>query len=182
MRIVAGKYRHRLIDYPDDAQHIRPTKDRIREAIFNALGNIDGLKVLDLYAGSGAMGIEALSRNAKKVTFVDINKISIDTINKNLQSLDVLKSNFSVLFLDDLTALTNFKIRNEKFNLIFLDPPYKDGKYNLIISLLKEGILDDKYIIVTESNYPLEIDSSIYNKKKDYKYGEIYVSIMWGQI
>ena len=87
MRIVGGKYRHRLIEYPNDASHIRPTKDRIREAIFNALGDISGLTVLDLYAGSGAMGIEALSRGAEKCYFVDKNYIAINTIKNNLSSL-----------------------------------------------------------------------------------------------
>ena len=66
MRIIAGKYRHREIVYPNDAEHIRPTKDRIREALFSALGPLDDLNVLDLYGGSGAMAIEALSRHAKE--------------------------------------------------------------------------------------------------------------------
>ena len=71
MRVIAGKYRHRLLKWPEDVAHIRPTKDRIREAIFGALGNIDGFVCLDLYAGSGAMGIEALSRGASKSIFVE---------------------------------------------------------------------------------------------------------------
>ena len=72
MRVIAGIYRHRLLKWPDDVKHIRPTKDRIREAIFGALGDINGYTVLDLYAGSGAMGIEAISRGASKAIFVDI--------------------------------------------------------------------------------------------------------------
>ena len=60
MRIVSGKYRHRLIEYPNDASHIRPTKDRIREAFFSSLGDISGLDFLDVFAGSGSMGIEAI--------------------------------------------------------------------------------------------------------------------------
>ena len=71
MRIVGGKYRHRLISFPDDANQTRPTKDRVREAIFSALGDISHARVLDLYAGSGAMGLEALSRGASHITFVD---------------------------------------------------------------------------------------------------------------
>ena len=67
MRIVAGKYRHRNIIYPNDASHTRPTKDRVREAIFSAIGDINGFRTLDLYAGSGAMGIEALSRGALSI-------------------------------------------------------------------------------------------------------------------
>ena len=71
MRIVGGKYRHRIIIYLDDATHTRPTKDRVREAIFSAIGDISNACVLDLYAGSGAMGIEALSRGAASVIFVE---------------------------------------------------------------------------------------------------------------
>ena len=89
MRIVGGKYRHRLITWPDDAAHIRPTKDRVREAIFSALNDISDFVVLDLYAGSGAMGIEALSRGAKCAYFVDKNNIAISTVRQNLRDLKV---------------------------------------------------------------------------------------------
>ena len=87
MRIVGGKYRHRLISFPDDMAHTRPTKDRIREAVFSALGDISGYRVLDLYAGSGAMGIEAISRGAKHCYFVDKNNIAINCVKENLNSL-----------------------------------------------------------------------------------------------
>ena len=86
MRIVGGIYRHRIINYPNDAEHIRPTKDRIREAIFSALGDLSGFKGLDLYSGSGAMGIEALSRGASFMTFVDKNKVAINTTKNNISS------------------------------------------------------------------------------------------------
>ena len=90
MRVIAGKYRHRILKWPDDAAHIRPTKDRIRESIFGALGNIEGKICLDLYSGSGAMGIEALSRGALKAIFVDINPIALNTTKDNLKScLDI---------------------------------------------------------------------------------------------
>ena len=78
MRIVGGIYRHRLIEYPNDAEHIRPTKDRIREAIFSAVGDLTNRIGLDLYSGSGAMGIEGLSRGASFMTFVDHNRVAID--------------------------------------------------------------------------------------------------------
>ena len=89
MRIVGGKYRHRLIIYPDDMEHTRPTKDRIREAIFSALGDITNSNALDLYAGSGAMGLEALSRGASKCAFVDVSPIAIKTITGNLDNLKI---------------------------------------------------------------------------------------------
>ena len=97
MRIVGGKYRHRLISFPDDMAHTRPTKDRIREAVFSALGDINGYRVLDLYAGSGAMGIEALSRGAKHATFVDVSALAIKTIKDNITSLKIDPSEYEII-------------------------------------------------------------------------------------
>ena len=93
MRIVGGIYRRRLIDYPkdfDENYETRPTKDRVREAIFSALTNyVEETFVLDLFAGSGALGIEALSRGASFCDFVDASKDAYKTIIKNLQSLKI---------------------------------------------------------------------------------------------
>ena len=127
MRIVGGLYRHRLIDYPNDAEHIRPTKDRIREAIFSAVGDLTNFKGLDLYSGSGAMGIEGLSRGASHMVFVDHNKIAIETTKKNIASLGI--KNAEVLFMEDLVALEKFHQEKRSFDVVFLDPPYKLGKY-----------------------------------------------------
>ena len=77
MRVIAGVYRHRLLKYPENRLDIRPTKDRIREAFFSSLGDISGKTFLDLYAGSGSMGIEAISRGASKSYFVDNNLLSL---------------------------------------------------------------------------------------------------------
>ena len=123
MRIVAGKYRHRLIEYPNNAEYIRPTKDRIREALFSALGDINGLTVLDLYAGSGAMGIEALSRGASKCVFVDNNQIAYKTVKNNLNNLGI--EDYELIFDEDKKALELFKSKGYKFELVILDPPSK---------------------------------------------------------
>ena len=178
MRIVGGIYRHRLITYPDDAVHIRPTKDRIREAIFSAVGDLSSRFGLDLYSGSGAMGIEGLSRGAKFMTFVDHNKVAIDTTKKNLNSLNI--KNAEVLFMEDFLALEKFHQENRKFDVVFLDPPYKLGKYEEIISLLfKNDLLSENAIIIIESDHDIQIDESLFMKRRDYKYGEIKVSIVW---
>ena len=177
MRIVGGIYRHRLITYPDDAKHIRPTKDRIREAIFSALGDINGYRGLDLYSGSGAMGIEALSRGCSFVSFVDINKIAIKTTTDNLNSLQI--KNAEVLFMKDEEAINLFAKRKDQFDIVFLDPPYKEGQYEHIINLLlNNDLLSNRAIIVTECDHDIVVDSSLYNNKRDYKYGEIQVSIL----
>ena len=180
MRVIAGKYRHRILIWPDDAKHIRPTKDRIREAIFGALGNIEGKVVLDLYSGSGAMGIEALSRGASKSVFVDINQVALDTTKQNLKSLGISSLEATVLALEDVKAIDRLANEQYKFDLIILDPPYKEGKYYDIIYLLKEkDLVSDNGIIVIESDHQIELDTSEYQKVRDYKYGEIRVKILW---
>ena len=175
MRIVGGKYRHRIISWPDDQANTRPTKDRVREAVFSALGDISNSVVLDLYAGSGAMGIEALSREASYCYFVDIASIALKTIKENLISLKVPKEQYSVIARKDIEAI-NFI--DKKIDLLILDPPYKQGKYNEIIDSCK-NILSDNHVIVCESDHKLIFDEKDYSKIKEYKYGDIIVTILW---
>ena len=177
MRIVGGKYRHRIIIYPDDATHTRPTKDRVREAIFSAIGDISNARVLDLYAGSGAMGIEALSRGASHCTFVDISPIAIKTIKENLNNLKIDNNEYEVINNKDINAIESFK---NKFDLIILDPPYEEGQYELIVNLLKEkDLLSEHAIIVMEANRSIKLENIDYIKNKEYHYGEINVFIYW---
>ena len=177
MRVVAGKYRHRLISFPNDS-HVRPTKDRIREALFSALGDLEGLNILDLYAGSGAMGIEALSRNALHATFVDNNSLSIKVIKENIKSLGI--NNAEILYKNDLDALEMFKKENRLFDLVILDPPYQEGKYIEIISyLINNNLLSNNARIVTECNYELDFNSLDFKKIKTYHYGEIIINVLY---
>ena len=180
MRIVGGKYRHRLIIYPDDMEHTRPTKDRIREAIFSALGDITNSNALDLYAGSGAMGLEALSRGAGKCAFVDVSPIAIKTIKGNLDNLKITSEEYILIKDKDINALEKFKTLNEKFDLVFLDPPYEQGQYQQIVDLLlSKDLLNEHAVIVIEANRDVNLENIEYQKKKDYHYGEIKVFIYW---
>ncbi len=180
MRIVGGKYRHRLINYPDDMAHTRPTKDRIREAIFSALGDISDAKVLDLYAGSGAMGLEALSRGASHITFVDVSNIAIKTIKDNIANLKISPSEYEVIKNTDINALETFKQRGQRFDLIILDPPYEEGQYEKIVDILSSNdLLSEEAIIVMESNRLIKLENIAYKKNKEYHYGEIMVFIYW---
>lgn len=180
MRVVGGKYRHRLLEWPDDSLHIRPTKDRIREAIFNALGDLTGMVALDLYSGSGAMGIEALSHNAIKSIFVDINPVALRTTRKNITSLSIPDSDYDVLSIPDVKAIEYLREKGRRVDLVFLDPPYKEGKYQEIVDLLiKNEILNENSIIVIESDKEIVISESCYQRRRDYKYGEIKVAILW---
>ena len=180
MRIVGGKYRHRLISFPDDMAHTRPTKDRIREAVFSALGDINGYRVLDLYAGSGAMGIEALSRGASHATFVDVSALAIKTIKDNITSLKIDPSEYEIIKNRDLVAIESFKQRGLKFDLVILDPPYEQGEYEKIVELLcNNSLLSDNAIIVMEANRQITLENIDYQKNKEYHYGEITVFIYW---
>ena len=183
MRIVGGKYRHRLISFPDDALHTRPTKDRVREAIFSALGDINGYRVLDLYAGSGAMGLEALSRGASHATFVDISPLAIKAIKENVNSLKVSENEYEIIRNKDVNAIELFKQRNNQFDLIVLDPPYEEGKYEEIVSqLFNNNLLSSNAIIVMEANRPITLENIDYQKNKEYHYGDILVYIYWRQV
>ena len=180
MRIVAGKYRHRNIIYPDDATHTRPTKDRVREAIFSAIGDITNARVLDLYAGSGAMGIEALSRGASHTTFVDISPIAIKTIKANLDSLKVSNDEYEIIKNKDVNALDYLKQKGHKFDLIILDPPYEEGQYESIINKMKElDLISENAILVLEANRVVKLENIAYSRNKEYHYGEIMVFIYW---
>ena len=180
MRVVGGKYRHRLLIYPDDASHTRPTKDRVREAIFSALGDISNARVLDLYAGSGAMGIEALSRGAKHATFVDISPIAIKVIKDNLCNLKVPSEEFEIIKKPDFSTLEHFKEKNYKFDLIILDPPYEEGQYEKVVeTLFNYDLLNENAILVLEANRQISLQNIDYQKNKEYHYGDIMVFIYW---
>lgn len=175
MRIVGGKYRHRIIAWPDDQTNTRPTKDRVREAVFSALGDISGFVVLDLYSGSGAMGLEALSRDANYCYFVDIAQIALKTIRNNLSTLSVPSENYCVIPRKDIDAIKSI---DKKIDLLILDPPYKQGKYNEIIDECSD-ILSENCVIVCESDKKLSFNEVDYKKIKEYKYGETIVTILW---
>lgn len=125
MRIIAGKYKGRNILFPE---HIRPTQDKVRQAVFNTLGqDFQGLRVLDLFAGSGAFGLEALSRGAENVVFVDIERKCNSLIEKNLKHLGLDPGAFGqveVYRQDAFRAISVAQKRGRVFDVIFADPPY----------------------------------------------------------
>ena len=179
MRIIGGLYRHRLIDYPSDERITRPTKDRIRESIFNALGNIEDKVCLDLYAGSGSMGLEALSRGARFCYFSDVSKDAVKCVQNNAKKLQIPDKNIKISMISDLEMINSISFSKDKIDVVFIDPPYKEGHYQEIVDLLFEkDIMANNAIIVVETNSKLELKSS-YKKIKEYKHGEIMVYILW---
>ena len=177
MRIVAGKYRHRLIEFPENNPSIRPTKDMVREGVFSALGDISNYKVLDLFAGSGSMGIEALSRGADICYFVDHDNLSIKVVKNNLVKLGI--NNARVMQLDYEEALNTFIERKEAFDLIILDPPYASGYYIKIIKKIYENnLLSEKGAVLVESDGTISYDDFAFITYRRYHYGKTYVDIL----
>ncbi|HAK05520.1 MAG TPA: 16S rRNA (guanine(966)-N(2))-methyltransferase RsmD [Firmicutes bacterium] len=178
MRIIGGSQRHRMIKLPT-VRETRATRDAVREAIFSALGSLVTDKVvLDLFAGSGAFGLEALSRGARLSIMSDHNDRCIATINENLQTLKF--ENGIVWHLDYLKALKRIKTENLMVDIVFLDPPYLDNLCEPVIAMLfKDNLLTEHGIIITETQKPIMIDELMFSKVRYYKYGITRVTIMW---
>ncbi len=151
MKIIGGVFKGRRIDMPK-RKDIRPTSDKVREALFNIIKNrIDGATVLDLFAGSGSVGIEAISWGAKDVTLVDIQKGCINAIRRNLKRLPISQDRIDIIQGDALKAIKRLSDTKMRFDLVFLDPPYYgDWIKKCLISLDDYGILYDYSIIVCE--------------------------------
>jgi len=150
MRIVGGLYKSRQINMPKGVE-IRPTQDKVREAIFNILGDVSEKTVLELFAGSGAFGIEAISRGAKSVTFVDNNFRCIHTIRDNLEMLGVDSSKYNIIKADALMAPSRLAADGRKFDIVFLDPPYyKDMAKKCLIKIGYYDILSPIALVLAE--------------------------------
>ena len=158
VRICAGSYKSRRIVCPDD---IRPTSDRVKEALFSALLiDFKGLDVLDVFAGSGALGIEALSRGAKSVTFVDSSVSSINFIKKNTSLLGILE----VCIIIKSDARAYIKNCKKSFDLIFMDPPYNKGLASQIAPELYFLIKPGGIMVIEHSPREL-VNMSSYKQK-----------------
>lgn len=168
MRVISGFYKGRIID-GFDIDGTRPTQDRVKESLFGSIQNyIDESIVLDLFSGSGNLGIEALSNGAKYCYFVDNNKEAIKVISNNLSKINI--KNSEVLNKDFKEALNYFKENNIKFNIVFLDPPYKDDYIDYSIDyLLNNNLLENNAVIVSEFENNIKqdyVDLKILKEKK----------------
>ena len=176
MRIIAGKYKgKKLAEF--ELNSTRPTSDLMREAMFDKIGlNIVDSVFLDLFSGTGACGIEALSRNAKECYFVDKNKDAIKIIKKNLQSIG--KNDENVFYNDFENVLNIFAKKQIKFDIVFLDPPYaSDYAEKAIQILLKNQLLNDGYIIVWEhDDTKNDYIGNAFIDAKTKKYGNKYLT------
>jgi len=173
IRITGGTNRSRLLVTPN-SELTKPTMDKVRAAVFSALGSaVEHAKVLDLFAGSGSYGFEALSRGADSVVFVDKSHDAYKSIKENSKNLGY--ENIELIFGDSMAFLRE---NHCKFSIIFVDPPYKLDVYEDVVKTLIEGnMLEENGIIVLESERELNLDESLFKSVRFYKYGlaKIYI-------
>jgi 16S rRNA (guanine966-N2)-methyltransferase len=170
VRIIAGTRKGHTIQAPP-GRDTRPTSDRVRENVFNILGPIDDAVVLDLYAGSGAMGLEALSRGAAQAVFVERDPDALRAIEKNL---DKLRLRATVLRQDAVAVLAG---ENRKYDLVFVDPPY-DMYPDLEPQLARylPTVLSDNAVVVVETDARVEPSLPL-AQRTSRKYGSARVTV-----
>jgi len=149
MRIISGKYRGRILKGPAGLE-LRPTGDRLKESLFDILGSaIAGCIVLDAFGGSGSIGIEAISRGASEVAFIEGNTAAYRLIKKNLEICGI-KTGYRIVQQDIFAALRSLAREGFKANIVFFDPPYDFQPYQDLLELVfkKELLLDSSRVII----------------------------------
>jgi len=175
VRVIAGSLGGRRLKAPR-GRATRPTSDRVREALFAMLGELDGANVLDLFAGSGALGIEALSRGAGHVVFVERDPVALGVMRENLAALGIGAA-ASVRRADALAALQSARERQEKYDLVFIDPPYKQAHaLTPELSAALPPLLEHAARVVVESDRrsPLELPFELQRSRT---YGDTLITI-----
>jgi len=174
MRVIGGTLKGRKIK-GYEMEGTRATMDRVKESLFAMIQeHIEGSICLDLFAGTGSLGIEALSNGAKECYFVDSNMVAVRTIRDNLKTFDLL--NQSQIFRDD--SFHFLKKNDQKFDLVFLDPPYHSGFYEKAVSLLiSNNLLAQNALLILESDQDIVLFESCLQMYKNRKYGDKYIRI-----
>jgi 16S rRNA (guanine(966)-N(2))-methyltransferase RsmD len=176
VRVIAGELGGRRLRAPR-GRSTRPTSDRVREAVFAMLGEIGGAGVLDLFAGSGALGIEALSRGAAEAVFVEQNGPALGALTANLGSLGLEQPRAQVRCAEVLAALRSARRRKETYDLIFIDPPYSEARdWGPKLSAALPSLLRPAARVVVESDRraPLELELAL---ERERRYGDTSIKI-----
>jgi 16S rRNA (guanine966-N2)-methyltransferase len=182
MRVIAGEWGGRRLQTPA-GRRTRPTSERVREALFSMLGEIGGATVLDLFAGTGALGIEALSRGAARAVFVELHADTAALLRANLATLGAPRERAEVRRGDALAALRSARAGAESYDLIFIDPPYGDaGGWSPTLSSELPPLLRPGARIVVESDRraPLELahpDGRRLAVERERRYGDTSITI-----
>lgn len=174
MRVITGTARGRRLISPEGFE-VRPTTDKVKESLFNIIQfDVVSANVLDLFSGSGQLGIEALSRGADRAVFVDASRKSLDVVKKNI---DLCKfSDKSIAVLSD--AFTFLKTTKEKFDIVFLDPPYKKKLCDASLELLQECLNDNAVVICeTEIDEDLPVCCGKLYIDRTYNYSSIKLTV-----
>ncbi len=171
VRISAGEWRSRLLKFPD-VDGLRPTPDRVRQTVFNWLGQeLHGLSCLDLFAGTGVMGFEALSRGATNVVLIEKSRLAYQALVDNKTALKA--TNAQVLNLD---ALQFLKQNQQVFDVIFVDPPYHQGLLDQVLPLIKTA-LSEGGLIYVEAEFALT-DNADWQVYKSGKAGNVFYHLL----
>ena len=175
MRVVAGVHGGRRLEAPP-GEETRPTSDRVREALFSILGaRVEGARVLDLFAGSGALGIEALSRGAAEATFVDRSPAAIRVVRGNLATLGI---EAEVVRADARAAIRTARAAARQYDLLFLDPPYRlAGRLAPVLAEAVEGLLAPGGSVVTESDRRAPLPLETVPLIDERRYGDTLIRI-----
>jgi 16S rRNA (guanine966-N2)-methyltransferase len=177
VRVIAGRFGGRRLQAPKGRATTRPTSDRVREAIFSMLGTLAEEEVLDLFAGTGALGIEALSRGAKRAVFVERDADALEALAANLEALGLQTDEAEVRRGEALGALRSARTRAETYDLVLIDPPYRRaGAWGRELPAALEPLLAPKARVVVESDRrsPLELPWEIV---KERRYGDTTITI-----
>lgn len=177
MRVISGSLKGRKIK-GYDIEGTRPTMDRVKMSLFGSIQDyVQDSCVLDLFAGSGNLGIEAISNGAKKCVFVDNNHKCIRVINENIKEFKIEDKSTSIE-MDYCKALEMFKDKGYVFDIIFVDPPYREHILLEILETVRDnGLLSSSGIIILEYNYEYSNEVEGYFLLKKKKYGDKFISI-----
>jgi len=170
--VIAGEFRGRRLTAPPGTA-TRPTSDRVREALFSILGPLEGVRVLDLFAGSGALGIEALSRGAASAVFVERSPAAARVVRGNLKALGI---EAPVHVQDARTFVRNASAAGDTYDLVLLDPPYRDAA-GLSAELQLAGVLSDGARVVGESDRRAPFELSGLDVVDERRYGDTLIRI-----
>jgi 16S rRNA (guanine966-N2)-methyltransferase len=176
MRVIAGRLGGRRLKAPPGTV-TRPTSDRVRESVFALLGELDGARVLDLFAGAGGLGIEALSRGADRAVFVDRDGRALRALKANLATLEIASNAAEVRRADALAALRSARARQETYDLVFIDPPYGQAHHwGPELSTVLPQLLASAARVVVESDRraPLELQLPVELQRR---YGDTLITI-----